>query len=245
MQALAAALGGVQSMALSCFDEAIAIPTTACADAGAAHAADAAARVRHHRRRRPARRIVVRRAADRPAGGRGAGPDGRGRAHRRRGRRDRAGLLPAADRRRGLRARSSGSRRARTWWSASTRSSTRRRRRRSGSTSRRSWSGSQREKLERPRADREQRGCRGAVWPSWPRRPRGTGDLMPPLLAAVRADATVGEICGDAARRCSASTAPLSRCRSESLRRYLTWTNRFALICSRPRSTRPGRRRGA
>ena len=51
MQALAAALGGVQSMALSCFDEAIAIPTAARPDARGAHAADAPARVRDHRRR--------------------------------------------------------------------------------------------------------------------------------------------------------------------------------------------------
>ena len=44
-------------------------PHPARADAGGAHAADAAARVRHHRRGRSAGRLLVRRAADRPAGG--------------------------------------------------------------------------------------------------------------------------------------------------------------------------------
>ena len=33
-------------------------------------------------------------------------------------------------------------------------------------------------------------------WPSCGRRPDGTGNLMPPIVAAVRAEATLGEICG-------------------------------------------------
>ena len=67
VQALAAALGGVQSMALSCFDEAIAIPTQ--------HAQMLAVRTQQMLQHefgitdggRPAGRLVVRRGADRAA----------------------------------------------------------------------------------------------------------------------------------------------------------------------------------
>ena len=72
LQALAAALGGVQSMALSCFDEAIAIPTEHAQTLAVRTQQMLAARVRHHRRGRSAGRLVVRRAPDRRARGRGA-----------------------------------------------------------------------------------------------------------------------------------------------------------------------------
>ena len=105
IQALAAALGGVQSMALSCFDEAHRDPDRARPDARGAHAADAPARVRDHEGGRSAGRVVVRRAADRRARVRGAAPDRAHRRARRSGGGDRVGVLPAGDRRRGLRAR--------------------------------------------------------------------------------------------------------------------------------------------
>ena len=103
VQALAAALGGVQSMALSCFDEAIAIPTQRAQtlavrtqqmlqhEFGITDVADPLGGSWYVER------------ADRPAGGRRAGADGRDRAAGRRRGRHRAGLLPAADRRRGVR----------------------------------------------------------------------------------------------------------------------------------------------
>ena len=102
IQALAAALGGVQSMALSCFDEAIAIPTQ--------HAQTLAVRTQQMLQHE----FGVTDVAD-PMGGswyvehltdelerRGARADGRVRAAGRRGGGDRAGRLPAADRRRGV-----------------------------------------------------------------------------------------------------------------------------------------------
>ena len=120
LQALAAVLGGVQSLALSCYDEAIAIPTE--------HAQTLAVRTQQIL----AEEIGVTDTAD-PLGGswyvealtdelerRRLGVAGRGRAHRRRGgsRRDR--LLPASDRRGGLSRRAGAASRASASSSAST-----------------------------------------------------------------------------------------------------------------------------
>ena len=67
LQALAAVLGGVQSLALSCFDEAIAIPTEHAQTLAVRTQQILAARNRRHRHGRSARRLVVRRVADRPS----------------------------------------------------------------------------------------------------------------------------------------------------------------------------------
>ena len=72
IQALASVLGGVQSMALSCYDEALAIPTEKAQTHRGAHAADRRRRDGRHRHRRPARRLVPRRVAHRRARAPGA-----------------------------------------------------------------------------------------------------------------------------------------------------------------------------
>ena len=67
-QALASALGGVQSMFTAAWDEPFAIPTEETTTLGAANPADPRPRDRHHEDRRPARRIVVRREPHRRDG---------------------------------------------------------------------------------------------------------------------------------------------------------------------------------
>ncbi len=64
LQALAAVLGGTNSLHTNSLDEALALPTEEAATHRAAHAADHRARERRHQRRRPARRVVLRRGAD-------------------------------------------------------------------------------------------------------------------------------------------------------------------------------------
>jgi len=64
MQALAAVLGGVQSLALSCFDEALALPTEAAQRMCAPHPADHRPRDRHHRHHRPNGRVLLCRVFD-------------------------------------------------------------------------------------------------------------------------------------------------------------------------------------
>ncbi len=73
LQALAAVLGGTNSLHTNSLDEALALPTEAGGDAGAADAADHRPRERRDRRRRPARRLVLRRAADARHGARRQG----------------------------------------------------------------------------------------------------------------------------------------------------------------------------
>ena len=160
IQALAAALGGVQSMALSCFDEAIAIPTT--------HAQTLALRTQQMLQHE----FGITDVAD-PLGGSWYVEQLTDRLEA-----EARALMAEIERMGGAvnaieqgfyqqliadeaYARSSGSPRARTWWSASTRSSTRRRRRPSGSTSRRSWSGSRGRSWKPCAAGETARGCRG------------------------------------------------------------------------------------
>ena len=64
LQALAAVLGGTNSLHTNSLDEALALPTKETATHRAAHAADHRARERRHQRRRSAGRLVLRRAAD-------------------------------------------------------------------------------------------------------------------------------------------------------------------------------------
>ena len=197
LQALAAVLGGVQSLALSCYDEAIAIPTE--------HAQTLAVRTQQIL----AEEIGVTDTAD-PLGGSwyvecadrraraaGLGAAGRGRAHRRRGGRGRDRLLPAGDRRGGLPRGAWRSSRASASSSAST--ATARATTPSPRPSRsipRSPSG-QIARLEAVRAAARRRRRRGgarahcATTASAPRSTRCRRSST-----AVRARATLGEICG-------------------------------------------------
>ncbi len=65
IEALAAVLGGTQSLHTNSFDEAIALPTEILRAHRPQHAADPAAREPRYRRRRPARRLLLHRGADR------------------------------------------------------------------------------------------------------------------------------------------------------------------------------------
>ena len=99
IEALAAVLGGTQSLHTNSFDEALALPTE--------HAAQIALRTQQviaHETGvaiddRPARRLLVRRGADEPARGGGVRLLPADRRARRGGRGDRGELLPARDRR--------------------------------------------------------------------------------------------------------------------------------------------------
>ena len=64
IEALAAVLGGTQSLHTNSFDEALALPTENAVRHRAAHAAGDRARDRRREHDRPARRLVLRRAAD-------------------------------------------------------------------------------------------------------------------------------------------------------------------------------------
>ncbi len=72
-QALAAVLGGTQSLHTNSMDETLALPTEAGGAGRAAHAAGARLRDRRAERDRSARRLVLRRGAHRPARARGRG----------------------------------------------------------------------------------------------------------------------------------------------------------------------------
>ena len=75
IEALAAVLGGTQSLHTNGYDEALGLPTAGGRHAGAAHAADHRLRERRGRHRRPAGRLLRGRGADRRAGGEGLGAD--------------------------------------------------------------------------------------------------------------------------------------------------------------------------
>ena len=65
LEALAAVLGGTQSLHTNSFDEALALPTERAVEDRAAHPAGHRVRDRRRRPCRPARRLVLRRGADR------------------------------------------------------------------------------------------------------------------------------------------------------------------------------------
>ena len=65
LQALAATLGGTQSLHTNGFDEALGLPTERAAQAGPSHPAGHRVRVGHRRHGRPAGGLVLRRVADR------------------------------------------------------------------------------------------------------------------------------------------------------------------------------------
>ncbi len=97
-QALAAVLGGTQSLHTNALDETLALPDRGIGAGRAAHPADPRLRNRRAQRLRPAGRVVLRRGADRQPGARSRravrgdrGPGRSGSGHR-------VGLVPAADR---------------------------------------------------------------------------------------------------------------------------------------------------
>ena len=204
LQALAAVLGGTQSLHTNSLDEALALPTARGRHARAPHAADHRARERRGQRRRSARRLVLPRAADARHGARGARLLRRHRRHGRDGRSDRAGLPAEGDRRGVVPIPAGGRARDRRSSSGSTTSCRRTRRRCRSSTSTR-----------RRRRDSSPawRSCAGpattiacvARWTRCGRRREAIGNTMYPLLDAVRAYATVGEMC-DACARSGANT---------------------------------------
>jgi methylmalonyl-CoA mutase cobalamin-binding domain/chain len=97
VQALAAILGGTQSLHTNSRDEALSVAGRELGAARVAHAASAGARIRRRGRGRSARRLAVHRSADRRARSARARSDGRDREARRRGGGDRAGLRAARD----------------------------------------------------------------------------------------------------------------------------------------------------
>ena len=95
VQALAAVLGGAQSLHTNARDEALALPTEETRPPRPADPADPRLRERRHRDARPARRLVLRRVAHDAARGGRPGLPRRDRRDGRHARRDR-GRLPAA-----------------------------------------------------------------------------------------------------------------------------------------------------
>ena len=102
LQALAAVLGGTQSLHTNSYDEAIALPSREGGPAGPAHPAGAGLGDRPDRDGGPVRRLVRDRVHDHRHRGAGRGPDGQGGGLRRGGGRDRAGLPEGRDRAVGL-----------------------------------------------------------------------------------------------------------------------------------------------
>ena len=98
LQALAAVLGGTQSLHTNSYDEAIALPTQKAATLALQNPAGTGLRDRSDRHRRPARRLLRDRVHDRRHRGAGARADGPGRRSRRRRCRHRAGLPEGGDR---------------------------------------------------------------------------------------------------------------------------------------------------
>ena len=120
VQALAAVLGGTQSLHTNAYDEAIALPTEQAARLALRTQQVLALRDRPDRDRGPVRRLVRDGVDDRRRGGRGGGADGGHRRHGRRGRGDRARLPEGRDRAVGLPGRPARSTRATGSWWAST-----------------------------------------------------------------------------------------------------------------------------
>ena len=110
-EALAAVLGGTQSLHTNSFDEAIALPDRVLGAHRAQHAADPRRGDRRHPRDRPARRLVLRRGAHAEPRQRGVDADRRGRGARRHDQGRRVGHAEAAHR--GSRGAAPGARRPR------------------------------------------------------------------------------------------------------------------------------------
>ena len=114
LQAMAAVLGGTQSLHTNSFDEALALPSAKAARLARAHPAGHRVRERPDRHGGPVRRLLRDRVDDRrDRGGRG-NPDGPHRGNGRGGRGDRARFPESRDRGRGLPG-GAGNRRGRTY----------------------------------------------------------------------------------------------------------------------------------
>ncbi len=193
LEALAAVLGGTQSLHTNSFDEALALPTEEAVRVALRTQQIIAVESGVRQHRRPARRLLVRREADRRDGAgrlrllrpdRRAGGDGRG---------DPPQLPPARDRRRRLHlpARAGRAqadrRRGQRLHPARTRS-----RRRSSASTRR-WSASRSIASQATRARRDGAAVESAL-AELKRAAAGEENLMPPIIAAARARATEGEM---------------------------------------------------
>ncbi len=97
-QALAAVLGGTQSLHTNALDETLALSHRGVGPGGAAHPADPGLRDRRPQRRGPAGRVVLHRGSDRQPGARSGRVVRRDRGPGRCGSGHRVGMVPAADR---------------------------------------------------------------------------------------------------------------------------------------------------
>ena len=195
IQALAAALGGVQSMALSLLRRGARDPDREGPEDRRAHAADHRRGDRRHRHDRPDGRLLLRRVAH-----------GRARAPRRRGdgedradgRRRRRRSSPATTTRRSSTRPTSGSRRSTrvsASWSASTSTATTRSRQPEYFRVDQTMAERQREKLERLRDERDSAAAEQALG-RLRTAAESEDNLMPAIIEAVHAYCTLGEICG-------------------------------------------------
>ena len=199
IQALAAVLGGTQSLHTNSLDEAFAIPSEERDQDRRPDPADHPPRDRRRRRRRPARRLLLRRVADQ-RGSRRRPPTLIGRIDDdgRDDRGDRVGLRQPADRRLGVgaaarvRERRADDRRASTPSPTTTAPPAAS----SSSATTRAWRSARWQRLADVKRSREERRvARGAARASRPSRATCTTTCMPLIEEAVRARATVGEIC--------------------------------------------------
>ena len=194
IQALAAALGGVQSMALSCYDEALAIPT------------EKAQKIAVRTQQIIAEEIGVTDTIDPMAGSyyiewltdelerRAERGDGEDRGDRRRRRGDRVRLLPQGDPRRGLPVGAGGRhRRARR---RRRQQVPRRRRARARVLQGRPDAGRRAAREARAAARRARLGGGRAALARLREAAEGEENLMPAIIEAVHAYCTLGEICG-------------------------------------------------
>ena len=193
LQVLAAALGGAQSIHSNGFDEALALPDGGVGQAGAAHPAGHRRRVGHHRHGRPARGLLVRGAPDRRDRGAGPRADRRGRPPRRRRRVHRVDAR--GDRRRRVPPPRGGAGGLPDGGRASTRSAR--------TTSSRCRSTGSTRRSRRTRWPASPLCARPATPPPCPRastrsarRHAASDNLLYPMREALRARATVGEVCG-------------------------------------------------
>ncbi len=194
VQGLAAVLGGTQSLHTNSFDEAIALPTDKSARLALrtqqvlAYETDVTATVD------PFAGLLRGGDADRRGRGRRPGADGQGRGPRRRGRRDRARLPEERDRAERVPHRRRRSTPASGSWSASTATS---------STTEEPYEplrvdpaieAQQAERLARLRAGRDQQTVDAAL-AALRKAAEGTDNVLYPMKDALRARATVGEVC--------------------------------------------------
>ena len=195
LQALAAVLGGTQSLHTNSFDETLRAADRGGGDAGAAHAADHRGRVGPDRGRRSVRRQLLRRIADRPDASRGRAAHPNHRRHGRHRARGRGGVAAARDRS------------VRLPHAAADRQ--RRAARSSASTGTSSPKPAQIPTLKIDMAPERHAGraragaaraaatprARAKGWTSVRRACAGDGNVMDAVLEAARRDATLGEIC--------------------------------------------------